>query len=67
LSKNIDRDDLVMEKDDRKPFFKENTTIGINQYFKFLEEKIDGANLGISINIENYKILAQNRSHYVKY
>ncbi len=31
----------------------------------FIEEKIDGANMGISIEPETWKVLFQNRSHYV--
>lgn len=56
VSKNIDRDDLVMDLKDGKPFFTETVIV---------EEKIDGANLGISIDPETLKNLCQNRSHYV--
>jgi atypical dual specificity phosphatase len=51
----MSRDDLLMEKDD------------INQLLKMellVEEKIDGANLGFSLDSNN-NIIAQNRSHYV--
>ncbi len=40
----------------------------IDQYLNreiFIEEKIDGANMGISIEPDTYKVLFQNRSHYV--
>lgn len=50
------REDLLLEQND------------INQFLTneiFIEEKIDGANMGISIEPETYKILFQNRSHYV--
>lgn len=55
-SKNIDRDDLVMDKRDAEIFYSKNVTI---------EEKIDGANLGFSLDKDTMKVLAQNRSHYV--
>lgn len=31
----------------------------------FVEEKIDGANLGLSIDVNTFTVRAQNRSHYV--
>ena len=49
------RDDLLMTQDE------------INQFMNkeiYIEEKIDGANLGISITSDG-KIMVQNRSHYV--
>lgn len=49
------RDDLVMDKKDLQRFLANHVVI---------EEKIDGANLGISIT-EDYEIRFQNRSHYV--
>ena len=49
------RDDLLCTKDEQAPFLK---------YMVYIEEKVDGANLGISITKE-YKIQVQNRSHYV--
>jgi atypical dual specificity phosphatase len=48
------RDDLLLDKDEANVFL--NTEI-------WLEEKIDGANMGISI--KDYKLVVQNRSHYV--
>eukprot|EP01080_Neovahlkampfia_damariscottae_P003823 gene3823-6984_t len=56
LSKNVDRDDLFMDKTEAKPYYTETVTI---------EEKIDGANLGLSLDPETLKILAQNRSHHI--
>lgn len=53
----VSRDDLVLDDNE------------INEYLNCdltLEEKVDGANLGISID-KDYKILFQNRSHYVTY
>jgi len=49
------RDDLVLDKNDLKKFLANSL---------WVEEKIDGANLGISIT-EDYEIRFQNRSHYV--
>jgi atypical dual specificity phosphatase len=49
------RDDLLMSQEE------------INQFLNkeiYIEEKIDGANLGFSINSDS-KIMVQNRSHYV--
>jgi atypical dual specificity phosphatase len=52
----IARDDLLMDETDAEPFFKEKVTV---------EEKIDGSNLGFSLDPTTLRILAQNRSHYV--
>ena len=52
----VTRDDLLMTPRDADQFVK-GKVISI-------EEKIDGANLGISID-KNYQIRAQNRSHFV--
>jgi atypical dual specificity phosphatase len=49
-------DDRILDADERDTFMKE--------YDVFIAEKVDGAQLGISID-ENYKIMVQNRSHYV--
>jgi atypical dual specificity phosphatase len=48
------RDDLILDKDHIKELL--NTQV-------YIEEKIDGANMGISI--KDYTIVVQNRSHYV--
>lgn len=48
------RDDLLLDKEQIKEFL--NTPI-------YAEEKIDGANMGISI--KDFKLVVQNRSHYV--
>eukprot|EP00794_Sanderia_malayensis_P014062 gene14061-15528_t len=53
---NVSRDDLVMSKNEAKIFIKGKTIT--------VEEKIDGANIGISLS-DNYQIVVQNRSHYV--
>lgn len=52
----VTRDDLLMTSKEADQFLK-GKVISI-------EEKIDGANLGISID-KNYQIRAQNRSHFV--
>jgi|SaaInlStandDraft_6_1057023.scaffolds.fasta_scaffold04298_4 atypical dual specificity phosphatase len=49
-------DDRILDADDCDTFMKEDDV--------FIAEKVDGAQLGISID-ENYKIMVQNRSHYV--
>jgi ATP-dependent RNA circularization protein (DNA/RNA ligase family) len=52
---SVSRDDLVADKNLILPFL--STEI-------IVEEKVDGANLGISID-EDWKLTFQNRSHYV--
>lgn len=52
----VSRDDLIMTEKERKAFLKDADII--------IEEKIDGANIGISIN-KDFQIRFQNRSHYV--
>jgi len=49
------RDDLLMTQAESSSFLNKEI---------YVEEKIDGANMGISINKDG-KILVQNRSHYV--
>mmetsp|Transcript_22755 Transcript_22755/g.38507 ORF Transcript_22755/g.38507 Transcript_22755/m.38507 type:complete len:877 (-) Transcript_22755:717-3347(-) len=49
------RDDLLIPKDDVEKFFLNKEVL--------IEEKIDGANMGLSIC--DHQIRAQNRSHYV--
>ena len=49
-------DDRILDAGDSDTFMKEDDV--------FIAEKVDGAQLGISID-ENYKIVIQNRSHYV--
>ncbi|KJE90384.1 DNA ligase III [Capsaspora owczarzaki ATCC 30864] len=53
----VARDDLVMDGKEPRRFFDGKTIIA-------LEEKVDGANLGISIDPER-GVLCQNRAHYV--
>jgi protein-tyrosine phosphatase/tRNA uridine 5-carbamoylmethylation protein Kti12 len=50
------RDDLLLDKQKQNEFL--NTKI-------YVEEKIDGANMGISINPLDLSICFQNRSHFV--
>ena len=49
-------DDRILDKQGYDSFMTDNDV--------FIAEKVDGAQLGISID-ESYKILVQNRSHYV--
>ena len=49
-------DDRILEKNEYDKFMNDDNV--------FIAEKVDGAQLGFSID-ENYKILVQNRSHYV--
>jgi atypical dual specificity phosphatase len=53
----VTRDDLILDEKEIEKYL---------NCLLVLEEKVDGANLGISIN-EDYKIVYQNRSHYVTY
>lgn len=54
------RDDLIISKDDVAAFLdtRDGSVITI-------EEKVDGANLGISIDSETFKFKIQNRSHLI--
>jgi len=53
----VTRDDLLLSDDEIEEYLNCELT---------LEEKVDGANLGISID-RDYNIIFQNRSHYVTY
>ncbi|KAG2370836.1 hypothetical protein C9374_007145 [Naegleria lovaniensis] len=60
-NKDVSRDDLVLDERDVASSF-----YSVAQApFITLEEKIDGSNLGISLDVESYKLRCQNRSHYV--
>ncbi|ATZ80467.1 dual specificity serine/threonine and tyrosine phosphatase [Bodo saltans virus] len=50
------REDLILSQTEQNDFLNVDIVI---------EEKIDGANFGISIDPDVYKIIYQNRSHYV--
>ena len=52
----VSRDDLVLSKKEAETFLKAQRLI--------IEEKVDGANIGISIK-KDLSIAIQNRSHYV--
>ena len=52
----VTRDDLVMSKGESEMFLKKSLFV--------IEEKVDGANIGFSID-KNFVVRAQNRSHYV--
>lgn len=53
---SMSRDDLMYTAKDLADFLSMDLTV---------EEKIDGANLGIFYDCDTYKIKAQNRSHFV--
>ncbi|KAL1524949.1 hypothetical protein AB1Y20_019825 [Prymnesium parvum] len=53
----VSRDDLLLEGDDLAVFIGSGSEV-------IAEEKVDGANLGFSLT-EDYRIQAQNRSHFV--
>ncbi|KAL9650038.1 hypothetical protein ABK040_003156 [Willaertia magna] len=59
-SSNVSRDDLHLDEYDAKDFYSTN-------YFPYLtlEEKIDGSNIGISLDPETMKFKCQNRSHFI--
>lgn len=50
------RNDLMLDQNDIREFLNNEL---------WIEEKIDGANMGISIDPVTYKIIFQNRSHYI--
>ena len=54
------RDDRILSSSDIAVFTEEAPGKIV-----YIEEKIDGANLGISIDEQSGKIIAQNRSHFV--
>lgn len=49
---------------DDKILSKEDYNLFMNDHNVFISEKVDGAQIGISID-DNYKIIIQNRSHYI--
>lgn len=53
------RDDLLMDPRERQPFLRPTTPHTLT-----VEEKVDGANLGISFGAD-FQLRAQNRSHFV--
>ena len=56
------RDDLVMSPDEARAFL---LAPGPEPVRICLQEKLDGANLGFSIDPDTLRLRAQNRSHYV--
>jgi atypical dual specificity phosphatase len=54
----VSRDDLVMDSKDCEDYFGDSAKVVL------VQEKVDGANLGISLT-KDYEIICQNRSHYV--
>ena len=57
----VSRDDLLMDKREVDAFLASAHEHG----GLIIEEKIDGANLGISMDPETYQLRYQNRSHFV--
>lgn len=57
----VSRDDLLMDAGEEKLFYSKPRG---PQQLVYLEEKVDGANLGISIGTD-MKVYVQNRSHYI--
>ncbi|KAL0483656.1 hypothetical protein AKO1_013913 [Acrasis kona] len=52
----MSREDLLMDEKESEPFYKNTITI---------EEKIDGSNIGFSLDPKSLEVRAQNRSHFV--
>lgn len=53
----VTRDDLILDSAEAAEFYSGAQVV--------LEEKVDGANLGVYINPNDHKLLFQNRSHFV--
>lgn len=58
----MSRDDLLLDPADEQVFY--SSPRG-RQQLVAIEEKVDGANLGISISQEDLTLCVQNRSHYI--
>eukprot|EP00455_Lapot_gusevi_P027582 TRINITY_DN2924_c0_g1_i4.p1 TRINITY_DN2924_c0_g1~~TRINITY_DN2924_c0_g1_i4.p1 ORF type:complete len:588 (+),score=127.82 TRINITY_DN2924_c0_g1_i4:865-2628(+) len=54
----VSRDDLLVDEGEHHFYY------GPNARTVLVQEKVDGANLGLSLT-RDYQVLAQNRSHYV--
>ena len=54
------RDDLILSDREADSFLKASDDVGF-----VVQEKVDGANLGISVDPESLNFRVQNRSHYV--
>lgn len=59
--KAVSRDDLLMDSDEAGVFY----SVRGRQVVVAVEEKVDGANIGISISQSDNRLWVQNRSHYV--
>ncbi len=65
---SVSRDDLLLDKGEENGYYTPKSSRGNAQpqpVIVAIEEKVDGANLGISINSRDMSISVQNRSHYV--
>ena len=54
----VTRDDLLMDAADARIFYNGELVVAA-------EEKVDGANVGLSIDRDTMTVVAQNRSHFV--
>lgn len=72
----VSRDDLLMDSGEEGAFYSSSSSKkgkgkgaaskgGNGGRLVAMEEKVDGANLGISLNAHNLQFKVQNRSHYV--
>ena len=65
----VTRDDLLMDQTEENTFYTQpgqrGRAVQQQQVTVAIEEKVDGANLGISIDTETLEIKVQNRSHYI--
>ena len=66
----VSRDDLLMDPGEEAVFYssskgKGRSGKGGGGHVVTIEEKVDGANIGISLSAEELKIKVQNRSHFV--
>lgn len=72
----VSRDDLLMDQGEEATFYSKKgkggrvgragpTKAGHAPTLVAMEEKVDGANLGISVNPDTFEFKVQNRSHYV--
>ena len=65
---SVSRDDLLLDKGEENSYYTPKSSRRNAQQPQVLvaiEEKVDGANLGISIDAGDMTIRVQNRSHYV--
>lgn len=68
----VSRDDLLMDSGEERAFYSTRTKVkgskgkvGPRECAVAMEEKVDGANLGISVDLETLQFKVQNRSHFI--